>query len=67
VDAILDRAAFPETKLLALNILEKTVKERWKILPKEQCEGIRGFIVSCKANVDTTDEIYVSPTCDPDG
>jgi exportin-1 len=47
VDAILDRASFPETKLIALNILDKTVKERWKILPKEQCEGIRGFIVSC--------------------
>ena len=28
-----------ETKYYALQILEKTIKTRWKALPKEQCEG----------------------------
>lgn len=39
VDSILEFSKCQETKYYALQILEKTIKTRWKALPKEQCEG----------------------------
>lgn len=39
VDSILEYSKCQETKYYALQILEKTIKTRWKALPKEQCEG----------------------------
>ncbi|CAG8749182.1 22685_t:CDS:10 [Gigaspora margarita] len=54
VDAILDRSKYsytkqstlPSTQFLALQILEKLIQTRWKILPPEQQMGIRNFIVN---------------------
>ncbi|CAF1173283.1 unnamed protein product [Adineta steineri] len=46
VDCILEYSKCQETKYYALQILEKTIKIRWKTLPKEQCEAIKQFIVS---------------------
>lgn len=46
VDGILEYSKCPETKYFALQILEKTIKTRWKALPKEQCEAIKQYIVS---------------------
>lgn len=40
VDCILEFSKCQETKYYALQILEKTIKTRWKALPKEQCEGM---------------------------
>ncbi|KAG0358687.1 Karyopherin transporter [Gamsiella multidivaricata] len=40
VDTILDKSKF-----LALAILEKLVQTRWKLLPPEQCQGIRNYTV----------------------
>lgn len=45
VDAILEQSNNPNTKVLALNILESVVKTRWRVLPAEQREGIKKFIV----------------------
>ncbi len=44
VDSILEFSKCQETKYYALQILEKTIKTRWKALPKEQCEGLN-FII----------------------
>ncbi|CAF3763002.1 unnamed protein product [Rotaria socialis] len=46
VDSILEYSKCQETKYFALQILEKTIKTRWKALPKEQCEAIKQYIVS---------------------
>ncbi|KXS22512.1 hypothetical protein M427DRAFT_130180 [Gonapodya prolifera JEL478] len=46
VDAILERSGNPMTKFLALSILENLVKTRWKILPTDQQQGIKNFVVS---------------------
>ncbi|CAF4075046.1 unnamed protein product [Rotaria sp. Silwood2] len=46
VDSILEFSKCQETKYYALQILEKTIKTRWKALPKEQCEAIKQYIVS---------------------
>lgn len=45
VDAVLEYAKFMETKYYALQILETLIQVRWKALPRDQCEGIKGFIV----------------------
>ncbi|KAG0048244.1 Karyopherin transporter [Gryganskiella cystojenkinii] len=45
VDAILDNSKVSQTKFLALAILEKLVQTKWKLLPPEQCQGIRNYTV----------------------
>ncbi|KAL1920697.1 uncharacterized protein VTP21DRAFT_1074 [Calcarisporiella thermophila] len=46
VDRILESSTVPQTKFIALQILEKFVQTRWKTLPNEQRTGIRNYIVS---------------------
>lgn len=45
VDTILEYSKNQQTKYYALQILENVIKTRWKILPNEQCEGIKKYIV----------------------
>ncbi|CAK1540499.1 unnamed protein product [Leptosia nina] len=45
VDTILEFSQNQETKYYALQILEQVIKTRWKILPRNQCEGIKKYIV----------------------
>ncbi|XP_056639839.1 exportin-1 [Diorhabda sublineata] len=46
VDTILEYSTNQETKYYALQILEQVIKTRWKVLPRNQCEGIKKYIVS---------------------
>ena len=34
-----------QTKYYALQILESVIKTRWKVLPRNQCDGIKKYIV----------------------
>ncbi|XP_046388260.1 exportin-1 [Ischnura elegans] len=45
VDAILEYSTNQQTKYYALQILEQVIKTRWKVLPRNQCEGIKKYIV----------------------
>ncbi|XP_038215135.1 exportin-1 [Zerene cesonia] len=45
VDTILEFSQNQETKYYALQILEQVIQTRWKILPRNQCEGIKKYIV----------------------
>ena len=45
VDAILEHSQVPQAKYIGLNILEKLIQTKWKVLPKEQSQGIRNYIV----------------------
>ncbi|XP_076306082.1 LOW QUALITY PROTEIN: exportin-1-like [Tachypleus tridentatus] len=45
VDTILEFSKNQQTKYYALQILENVIKTRWKILPRNQCEGIKKYIV----------------------
>ncbi|KAK7791784.1 hypothetical protein R5R35_002617 [Gryllus longicercus] len=45
VDTILEFSSNQQTKYYALQILEQVIKTRWKILPRNQCEGIKKYIV----------------------
>ncbi|KAI5638839.1 exportin 1-like protein domain-containing protein [Phthorimaea operculella] len=45
VDTILEYSQNQETKYYALQILEQVIQTRWKVLPRNQCEGIKKYIV----------------------
>ncbi|KAL2116569.1 hypothetical protein VTJ04DRAFT_8737 [Mycothermus thermophilus] len=45
VDEILSRATYEQTKFLGLQVLDTVIMTRWKVLPREQCQGIRNFVV----------------------
>lgn len=45
VPEILERSASTQTKYIALQIMDKLIKARWKVLPDDQRSGIRNFIV----------------------
>lgn len=45
VDTILEFSNNQQTKYYALQILEEVIKTRWKILPRNQCEGIKKYVV----------------------
>jgi exportin-1 len=46
VDAILEYSSSQPTKYFALSILEKIIQFRWKSLPRQQCDGIKNYIVN---------------------
>lgn len=46
VDTILEYSNNQQTKYYALQILEQVIKTRWKVLPRNQCEGIKKYIVA---------------------
>ena len=46
VDQILQNASYPQTKYIALQVLDNVIMTKWKVLPREQCLGIRNFVVS---------------------
>ncbi|KAI9794804.1 MAG: Karyopherin transporter [Peltula sp. TS41687] len=46
VDQILQNATYPQTKYLGLQVLDNVIMTRWKVLPREQCQGIRNFVVN---------------------
>lgn len=45
VDRILERSKNAPTRYYGLQILEKLVQTRWNALPRNQCEGIKNYIV----------------------
>lgn len=45
VPAILQQSSNAQTKFIALQILDKLISTRWKVLPQDQQQGIRNFIV----------------------
>ena len=55
VDAVLTGTENQMTKYFALQILDNTIKYQWKALPREQCEGIKGFVVDLIVKLSSTD------------
>lgn len=45
--------------VIALTILDKLVSTRWKVLPKEQCQGIRNYIVSVMIKTSSDDATMI--------
>ena len=51
VDIILEHSSENNTKFIALNILESTVKNKWKALPDDQKQGIKAYITDLIINM----------------
>ncbi|KIW05163.1 uncharacterized protein PV09_03714 [Verruconis gallopava] len=56
VDKILESAAYPQTKYIGLQILDNVILTRWKVLPRDQCQGIRNFVVNFIIQCSQTEE-----------
>ncbi|KAJ1920524.1 Karyopherin transporter, partial [Tieghemiomyces parasiticus] len=55
VDAILDQSSSLQSKYIALQVLEKLIQTRWKVLPEDQRQGIRNFVVGSIVKVSSDD------------
>ncbi|KAK5116681.1 Exportin-1 [Meristemomyces frigidus] len=56
VDKILADAQYPQTKYLGLQVLDNVIMTRWKVLPRDQCQGIRNFVVNFIIQQSSTEE-----------
>jgi len=56
VDSILETSSNQETKYYALQILDNVIITRWKMLPKEQQEGIKSFIVGLVIKISSAEK-----------
>lgn len=56
-DAILETSKQLGTKFFGLQVLSETINTRWKVLPLDQREGIRNYIVGKIISVSSTDEL----------
>ncbi|KAI1652177.1 CRM1 C terminal-domain-containing protein [Daldinia loculata] len=56
VDKLLAESRHPQTKYLGLQILDSVIMTRWKVLPREQCLGIRNFVVNFILQASSTEE-----------
>ncbi len=57
VDKVLEYSSDEQTKFIALQILEETIKFRWKALPADQRLGIRNYVVDKVIAMSRTDEL----------
>lgn len=60
VDAILREAVNPQTKYIGLQVLDQVIQTRWKVLPREQCLGIRNFVVEYILQCSSSEELLKS-------
>jgi len=56
VDAVLTGTDNQMSKYFALQILDNTIKFQWRALPREQCEGIKNFVVDLIVKLSSTNE-----------
>ena len=56
VDKILQEASYPQTKYLGLQVLDNVIMTKWKVLPSEQRQGIRNFVVNFIIQSSNTEE-----------
>ena len=56
VPVILQQSSHSQTKYIALQILDKLIATRWKVLPLDQQQGIRNFIVEMIVGMSSEEE-----------
>jgi exportin-1 len=55
-DAILETSNNPATRFFGLQVLGDAIQTRWKVIPVEQREGIRNYIVGKIINLSSSEE-----------
>ncbi|TGZ80407.1 hypothetical protein EX30DRAFT_59082 [Ascodesmis nigricans] len=56
VDKILETSTYQQTKYIGLQVLDNVIQTRWKVLPKDQRQGIRNFVVGFIIQASSTPE-----------
>ncbi|KAL9613997.1 MAG: hypothetical protein Q9167_001477 [Letrouitia subvulpina] len=56
VDKILQDATYSQTKYIGLQVLDNVIMTKWKVLPREQCQGIRNFVVNIIIETSSSEE-----------
>lgn len=56
MDTILEFSTNQQTKYYALQILEQVIQTRWRALPRNQCDGIRKYIVGLIIKISSVPE-----------
>lgn len=57
VDTILATSNSPDTKFVALNLLEGVISTRWLVLPENQRQGIKSYVVQLVIKI-ASDEVF---------
>ncbi|WFD31477.1 Karyopherin transporter [Malassezia sp. CBS 17886] len=57
VPTILQQSSNSQTKYLALQVLDRLIATRWKVLPVDQQQGIRNFIVELVVQLSSDEEM----------
>jgi exportin-1 len=55
-DAIFDQSKEIATKFYGLQVLSETINTKWKIIPQDQREGVRNYVVGKILSFSSTDE-----------
>lgn len=55
VDTILEHSQLEPTKFFALQVLEPVIQYRWKSLPRQQCDAIKGYILDKVVSISSTE------------
>nr|7CND_C Chain C, CRM1 isoform 1 [Saccharomyces cerevisiae] len=58
VDQILQFSTNPQSKFIALSILDKLITRKWKLLPNDHRIGIRNFVVGMIISMCQDDEVF---------
>jgi len=58
-DAILERAQNPQSRFFGLQVLDDAIRTRWRVLPAEQRNGIKNYVVGKVIQV-SSDEALAS-------
>jgi len=56
-DAILERAQNPQSRFFGLQVLDDAIRTRWNVLPAEQREGIKNYVVGKVITVSSNEEV----------
>jgi exportin-1 len=55
-DAIIEKSLNPQSRFFGLQALDAAIKTRWKIVPVDQREGIKNYVVGKIINLASSDE-----------
>jgi exportin-1 len=59
-DAIIEGATNPQARFFGLQALDDAIKTRWKIMPADQREGIKNFVVTKIINMSQDEQVMAA-------
>eukprot|EP00562_Extubocellulus_spinifer_P009336 CAMPEP_0178498312 /NCGR_PEP_ID=MMETSP0696-20121128/15185_1 /TAXON_ID=265572 /ORGANISM="Extubocellulus spinifer, Strain CCMP396" /LENGTH=1087 /DNA_ID=CAMNT_0020126857 /DNA_START=606 /DNA_END=3869 /DNA_ORIENTATION=+ len=59
-DAILERSQNPQARFFGLQVLDDAIRVRWKVMPPEQREGIKNYVVGKVISMSSDEAVMAS-------